>query len=95
MAEFLLRTKTQLPESMPQEQRLALRTAERARADELRAAGYLKRIWRVPGTPGSVQLWEVPDVTVLHEAISSLPQWQWMDITVEALAQHPQEAAGV
>jgi muconolactone D-isomerase len=91
MAEFLVRTETRLPETMSSEQRLALRDAERARAGELRAAGHLKRIRRVPGRSGSVQLWEVPDATVLHDDLSSLPQWQWMDIAVEALARHPQE----
>jgi muconolactone D-isomerase len=91
MAEFLVRTETNLPAEMSDEVRLELRTAERARAGELRAAGHLRRIWRVPGRTGSVQLWDVPDATVLHEEISSLPQWRWMDIQVEALARHPQE----
>jgi muconolactone D-isomerase len=92
MPEFLVRTETSLPAEMSDAERLELRTAERARAAELRAAGHLRRIWRVPGRTGSVQLWEAPDATVLHEDLSSLPTVRWMDIVVEPLAVHPQEA---
>nr|WP_281405744.1 muconolactone Delta-isomerase family protein [Arthrobacter yangruifuii] len=31
------------------------------------------------------------DATELHEALSSLPQFPWMDVHIEALATHPQE----
>jgi muconolactone D-isomerase len=38
-----------------------------------------------------VGLWEAEDATQLHDALSSLPAFPWMDATVEALAIHPQE----
>ena len=90
--EFLVRFDTHLPESMSDERRAELKAAERARAMELRADGVLKRLWRVPGRRAVVGLWEAPDATALHDALSSLPQFPWMDVTVEALATHPQEA---
>lgn len=90
--EFLVRFDTQLPESMSDERRAELKTAERARAMELRADGILKRLWRVPGRRAVVGLWEAPDATALHDALASLPQFGWMDVTVEPLATHPQEA---
>lgn len=90
--EFLVRTETHLPADFDHTRRDALRVEERARADELREAGMLQRIWRVPGRAASVQLWVASDATVLHEALSSLPMWPWMSIEVEALATHPQEA---
>ncbi|NEE00438.1 muconolactone Delta-isomerase [Phytoactinopolyspora halotolerans] len=89
--EFLVRFETRLPDEMSQERRAELRSAERARADELRQAGMLKRLWRVPGRRAAVGLWEAPDATALHDALASLPQFAWMDVTVEALATHPQE----
>jgi muconolactone D-isomerase len=68
-------------------------TRERARGHELRACGAIRRIWRIPGRAGSnVGIWEAPDATVLHELISSLPAFPWMDVRVRALAQHPLEA---
>lgn len=89
--EFLVRTENRMPADTPAELRDGLRAAERVRADELRAAGTLKRLWRIPGRWATVGLYEAPDATALHEAISSLPMWPWMEVTVEPLATHPQE----
>jgi muconolactone D-isomerase len=89
--EFLVRTENRMPPDTPADRRAALREAERARADELRAAGLLKRLWRVPGRWATVGLYEAPDATALHDALASLPMWPWMDVTVEPLATHPQE----
>ena len=90
--EFLVRFETITPGSMPAAEREELRVRERERAMELRAAGTLVRLWRVPGRRAVVGLWEAPDATALHEALASLPTFPWMDASVEALATHPQEA---
>lgn len=89
--EFLVRTVNRMPPETPDEVRASLRSAERARAAQLREAGILKRLWRIPGTTAAVGLYQAPDATALHDAISSLPMWPWMEVTVEALATHPQE----
>lgn len=90
--EFLVRTENLLPRDTPDDVREALRAAERVRAQELRDAGILRRLWRVPGRNATVGLYEAPDATALHDALVSLPMWTWMDVTVEPLATHPQEA---
>lgn len=89
--EFLVRFETDLPESLSSAEKAELKSAERSRAAELRAAGILKRLWRVPGRRAVVGLWEASDATALHQALSSLPQFPWMDVDVEPLAVHPQE----
>ncbi|QRP50273.1 muconolactone Delta-isomerase family protein [Amycolatopsis sp. FDAARGOS 1241] len=89
--EFLVRTENLLPPETSDETRERLRAAERERAQQLRAAGTLKRLWRVPGRNATVGLYEAEDPAVLHEALTSLPMWKWMDVRVEALATHPQE----
>lgn len=89
--EFLVRTENLLPVDTPDETREQLRKAERERAQQLRDAGILKRLWRVPGRNGTVGLYEAADPAALHDALTSLPMWKWMDVTVEALATHPQE----
>ncbi|MPY57645.1 muconolactone Delta-isomerase family protein [Streptomyces spongiae] len=91
--EFLVRTENKLPVDTPDDIREGLRKAERERARELREAGLLKRLWRVPGRNATVGLYEAADPAELHDALVSLPMWKWMDITVEALATHPQERA--
>lgn len=89
--EFLVRLYNRLPAETPPERRDELRRAERARAMELREQGLLVRLWRIPGRPEAVGLFEAADATELHDALSSLPMFDWMVITVEALATHPQE----
>ena len=89
--EFLVRFEINQPESMTSDERERLRGIERARAMELRKQGILKRLWRVPGRRAVVGLWDADDATALHEALASLPMFPWMDVSVEALATHPQE----
>ena len=89
--EFLVRTENRLPPDTPDETRDRLRKAERERAQQLRDAGVLKRLWRVPGRNATIGLYEAEDPAALHDALTSLPMWKWMDVTVEALATHPQE----
>ncbi|WP_255955288.1 muconolactone Delta-isomerase family protein [Streptomyces odontomachi] len=92
--EFLVRTENLLPPDTPDDERARLRAAERERAVQLREAGILKRLWRVPGRNATIGLYEADDPAALHDALTSLPMWKWMDVTVEALATHPQEQKG-
>ncbi|MGH9298326.1 MAG: muconolactone Delta-isomerase [Acidimicrobiales bacterium] len=89
--EFLARITTNLPADMDESARAALLAEEAAAGRTLMEAGTLKRIWRVPGHFANVSLWEVPDATALHAAISSLPLWNWQAVDVTPLAVHPLE----
>ena len=91
MAEFLVRTENHAGSRLSPDEVGRLRAAERERAMELRAAGHLKRLWRVPGANATVGLYEASDATELHDLLASLPMWPYTDVHVEALAQHPQE----
>jgi muconolactone D-isomerase len=92
--EFLVRIQVQLPPEMSAEQRQTLTAAEARRGRELQDAGLLRRIWRVPGRLANVSLYEAPDATAVHEALSSLPLFPWIDAHVEPLAVHPLERTG-
>jgi len=89
--EFLVYTQNLLPPDTDPGRVAELRRAERERAEELRANGTLKRLWRVPGRWATVALYEAADATELHDALASLPMWQYTDVRVEPLATHPQE----
>lgn len=91
--EFLVHTDNRMPPDADPELVARLRARERQRAQELRDAGVLKRLWRTPGRWGTVALYEAADATALHDALASLPMWAWTDVRVEALADHPQELA--
>ena len=87
--EFLVRTRLERPAGASDETVAELMAAEKTRAAELMAAGTLKKLWRVPGQWGAWALWEAPDPTAFHAAITSLPLFSWMSVEVHALARHP------
>lgn len=87
--EFLVDIDIRLPSELADERRAALLDAEFARGNALAAAGVLRAVWRVPGRLANRGVWSVPDATALHEALVSLPLWQYMEVTVTPLARHP------
>jgi muconolactone D-isomerase len=89
--EFLLRIEvTWPPDGDPAEKDRRI-LAEAARARELAAQGIIKRVWRIPGQWANWGLWEAPDATAIHEAVTSLPMWPYLDVEVIPLARHPND----
>jgi muconolactone D-isomerase len=80
-----------IPPETPEELRRDLIEQEAVRGRELMERGALVRIWRLPGRWANISLYQATDATELHQLISSLPLWPWMDVSVEALATHPLE----
>jgi muconolactone D-isomerase len=91
--EFLVEMEVKWPPDGDPARRAALGEAEHKRAMELARAGILKRLWRVPGRIANFGLWEAPDATELHKAISSLPLFPWIEAKVHPLAKHPNDPA--
>jgi muconolactone D-isomerase len=89
--EFLVKARNRLPPDFPAQRRAEMRTGERAIAARWRAEGMLQRLWRVPGRTDWVGLFTADDPAVLHDALTTLPMWPWLELTVEPLATHPQE----
>ncbi len=91
--EYLVDIKVSLPGNLPADERLRLLAAELRRGKELRASRAIQRIWRVPGALRNVGIWSATDATELHELISSLPLFPYMEVAVTPLAVHPVESA--
>jgi muconolactone D-isomerase len=89
--EFHVAITIRLPGDMPAGQRADVLAAELRRGRELRDAGTIARIWRVPGALRNIGVWHAPDAGALHEAIASLPCFPWLESEVVALAPHPVE----
>ncbi|HWB32115.1 MAG TPA: muconolactone Delta-isomerase family protein [Acidobacteriaceae bacterium] len=70
-------------------QSLLRREAERAR--QLAEARILRRLWRIPGRRANWGIWSAASVDELHLALSSLPLFPFLSITVHPLAQHPND----
>lgn len=89
--EFLVGIEVNWPADGDEEALARLTAAERERADELASAGIIRRLWRVPGRRANWGIWEAPDATALHAAISSLPMFPWLAVAVHPLAAHPSD----
>jgi muconolactone D-isomerase len=77
-----------LPDADPD--RLAgLNAKEHARAEELQRAGKWLHLWRVAGRWENISVFRVDGPDELHEILSSLPLYPYMDVDVIALARHP------
>jgi len=65
-----------------------LKAAEKARFQELQHAGIWRHIWRVVGRYANVSIFDVPDNAALHDTLTSLPLFPYMDIEVLPLCRH-------
>jgi muconolactone D-isomerase len=74
-------------------EQMALLDREAQRARELAAAGILHRLWRVPGRRANWGVWVAKDADELHAALSSLPLYPYLTISVHPLARHPNAPA--
>jgi len=93
--EFLVHIEIDWPPGADPAERERLFRAELARGQELSRAGLMRRLWRIPGRWANWGLWEAPDATALHEALTSLPLWPWMSVEVHPLARHVNDPAGL
>ncbi len=66
-----------------------LKAEEKARAHELQRAGIWRHLWRVAGRYSNVSIFDVPGNAELHDILSGLPLFPFMDVTVTALCRHP------
>ena len=90
--EFLVQIQVTLPQELPDTFRQELMEREQARGRELKSQGIIRRIWRIPGRTANVGIWDAPDPTALHDALSSLPMFPYIDARVTPLATHHLEA---
>jgi muconolactone D-isomerase len=90
--EFLVQIQVNFPADMPPDQLADLLAREQARGWELKNAGVIVRIWRIPGRRANVGVWQAETADQIHEALTSLPVFPWIDAHVTALATHYLEA---
>lgn len=85
---FLVRIEVRLPHDLTDPARAELLEAEQERGRELKAAGTIFDMWRIPGRLENVGIWSAKGPTELHEALRSLPVAEFAEIEVTALARH-------
>jgi muconolactone D-isomerase len=90
---FLVHMEVRLPADMPAAEADDIKARERAYAQELQRDGRWVHLWRIAGRYANASVFDVASGDELHELLSSLPLFPYMDITVTALARHPSAIA--
>ena len=86
---FLAEMEVRLPPDMPAEQAEELKAREREYSQAAQRDGRWPHLWRVAGRYANVSVLDVGSVDELHELLSGLPLFPYLDIRVTPLARHP------
>ena len=86
---FHVTMKVNLPVDMPEEQANQIKSIEKAYSQKLQADGRWRHIWRIAGQYANVSIFDVRDVEELHNLLSNLPLFPYMQIEVMPLCRHP------
>jgi muconolactone D-isomerase len=94
--EYLVDFTITVPEGTPTSEREQRMAGEESRVAELAAQGHALRVWKpLPdnGRSRALGLYRATDDAELEAILESLPLRPWMEITVTALAEHPNDPA--
>lgn len=86
---FLAEMEVRVPPDMPAERADDLRAREQEYTQALQRDGRWPHLWRVAGRYANVSVLDVSSVDELHELLSGLPLFAYLDIRVTPLARHP------
>ncbi len=70
-----------------------LKREEKEAAQALQRSGVWRHLWRLVGCYANVSIFEVESPMQLHDILSTLPLFPYMEITVRALCRHPSAIA--
>ena len=90
---FLAQMEVSVPHDVDPADLAKVKDAERERAQEIQRSGRWPHLWRVAGRYANVSVFDVESVDEVHELISSLPMFAFMDITITPQATHPSSLA--
>lgn len=91
MALFHVRMDVNIPTDLDPATKEETVAREKAYSQKLQREGKWPEIWRIVGQYSNYSIFDVADATELHEILSNLPLFPYMDIDVEALTKHPSD----
>ena len=86
---FHVEMEVRLPHDMPAAQSEGLKKAERTMAQGLQSSGKWRHLWRIAGQYANVSIFDVGSVQELHDILSALPLFPYMELSVTPLCRHP------
>lgn len=86
---FLVHMVVNIPKDLPEAEVERILAEEKAYSQKLQHEGKWPHIWRVVGEYANYSIFDVKDNNELHELLSKLPLFPYMEIKVTPLATHP------
>ena len=78
-----------IPLDFDREESDRLKAREKQRFQELQRVGKWRHIWRVAGRYANVSIFDVESNSELHDILTSLPLFPFMEMKVTPLCRHP------
>lgn len=86
---FKVEMTVNIPESMDKDEKAKILATEKAYSQSLQQSGKWRHIWRVVGQYKNISIFDVESNEELHNLLTGLPLYPYMEISVEALCRHP------
>jgi muconolactone D-isomerase len=86
---FMVEMEVRLPPDMAADVAEDLKAREREVAQRIQRDGKWPHLWRVAGRYANVSIFDVASPDELHDLLSSLPLFPYIDARVTPLARHP------
>lgn len=86
---FHVKMIVRLPLDMEPARADKLKADEKALAQRLMEEGKWRHLWRIAGEYANFSVFDVGSVQELHDTLTQLPLFPYMDIEVKAICRHP------
>ena len=86
---FHVRMDVRVPHGLDETYLDELKRRERERAQALQEQGKWRHLWRIAGRYSNISVFDVADAQELHDLVSTLPLFPFMEIEVAPLCRHP------
>jgi muconolactone D-isomerase len=88
---YHVRMDVHLPHDLDPQTRADIVAREKDYCEKLQRAGKWPHIWRIVGKYSNFSIFDVDSNEELHDLLSGLPLFAYMDIQVTPLARHPSD----
>lgn len=85
----LVRMDVRIPHDLSEEVAADIKAREKAYSQQLQKSGQWRHLWRVVGEYANYSVFDVASNDALHDLLSQLPLFPYMQIEVTPLAHHP------
>lgn len=86
---FMVQMQVNIPATLDKNIADTLKKEEKEMSQRLQREGKWRDIWRVVGHYANVSIFDVEGNDELHQLLTALPLFPYMEISVTALTRHP------